>query len=71
MKPARITMGDGVEALAIPGVGVVIPGRDAQQRVIIGQLLLLLPGFPPMPIKESFDSLEEKFGEPKSKLTLA
>jgi hypothetical protein len=64
-------MADGTEALAIPGVGVAIPGRDQQGRVIIGQLALLLPGFPPMPIRESFDSLEEKFGEPKSKLTLA
>jgi hypothetical protein len=64
-------MADGAECLAIPGVGIVIPSRDQQGRVIIGQLALLLPGFPPMPIRETFDSLEDKFGEPKSKLALA
>jgi hypothetical protein len=66
MKPARITMADGAEALAIPGVGVAIPARDPQTgKVIIGGLNLLLPGFPPMPIRETFSSLEEKFGEVK------
>jgi hypothetical protein len=64
-------MADGAEALAIPGVGVAIPARDQQGHVIVGHLNLLLPGFPPMPIRESYASLEEKFGEPKSKLTLA
>jgi hypothetical protein len=61
-------MADGAEALAIPGVGVAIPGRDQQGRVIVGHVNLLLPGFPPMPVRESFDSLEEKFGEPKKVL---
>lgn len=71
MKPVRLTMIDGAEILAIPGVGVAIPGRDQQGHLIIGAVNLLLSGFPPMPLRETFDSIEEKFGEPKSKLTLA
>jgi hypothetical protein len=71
MKPARIKMADGADCLAIPGVGIAVPGRDEQKRVIIGTCALLMPGMPPMPVNETLDSLEEKFGgTPPSRLAV-
>ena len=57
-------MADGAKMLAIPGVGFAMPARDAEGRVIINQIALLVPGLPPMPIAETLDSLEEKFNGP-------
>jgi len=56
--------------LAIPGVGVAVPGRDREGRVIIGEIVLLVPGMPPMPLRETLDSLEEKFNGAVQRISL-
>jgi len=70
MRAARIKMIDGSECLATPGIGIAVPGRDQSGHVLIGQVALLLPGMPPMPVNESFDSLEEKFNGSVSRIKL-
>ena len=71
MKAVKLTMVDGSKCLAIPGVGIAIPGRDHEGRIIIGQVALLLPGMPPMPVSETLETLEEKFnGELSSRIQL-
>jgi hypothetical protein len=61
MKAVRLKMVDGTECLAIPGVGIALPARDQAGHIMIGQILLLPPGMPPMPVNETLDTLEEKF----------
>jgi hypothetical protein len=71
MKAARISMVDGTQCLAIPGVGIAMPMRDQAGRIIVNEIILVTPGIPPMPVAETLDSLEEKFnGSISSKLVL-
>jgi|WetSurSiteA1Bulk_404760.scaffolds.fasta_scaffold04883_7 hypothetical protein len=70
MRATKLTLVDGTVCLAIPGVGVAVPGRDREGRVIIGEIVLLVPGMPPMPLRETLDSLEEKFNGAVQRISL-
>jgi hypothetical protein len=54
-------MMDGTEALALPGLGIAVPGRDPKGNVLIGCTAILLPGHPPMPTREGMQDLEDKY----------
>jgi hypothetical protein len=64
MKAFRITMMDGSTCLALPGIGVAVPGRDPSGKELIGCTAILLSGHPPMPTRESMGDLEEKYNGP-------
>jgi hypothetical protein len=71
VKPARVKLPDGVEVLLIPGVGMALPARDPQGRVLIGEVALATPFGPPIPLRETLDSLEERFGgTPPSRVSI-
>jgi hypothetical protein len=62
----RITLMDGAEALALPGLGMCVPGRDQSGKVLIGTVALLTPGMPPMPLRHSLKDIEDLYnGKPK------
>ena len=61
MKAFRLTLMDGSDVLALPGLGVAVPGRDQSGKVLIGCSALLIPGHPPMPTREGLKDLEDKY----------
>lgn len=61
MKAFRFTLMDGARALALPGLGIAIPGRDKSGKVLVGCTVIILAGHPPMPTRESMSDLEDRY----------
>ena len=61
MKAFRLTLMDGADVLALPGLGFAVPGRDPNGNVLVGCTAILVPGHPPMPTRQSMTELEDKY----------